>query len=158
VQGYDIPPEIEIPPAPPEVARPSLAGLDPFRVAEIPPPTVDLFPQPDVENPFLPKGPGETRLTGRIDVRQEDPVVLRAVEPSYPKLAKEAGAEGAVWVEVLVDRTGRVARARIVRSEAGRILEEAALAAARDYLFRPALQQGHPVPAMVVIPFRFTLR
>jgi len=151
-------PEIQIPPPPPDEFRPLVNGLDLASIAEVLPPPIDLVVPEDVRDPFPPGNPGISIRPNRFPITETPPELVRAVEPRYPDLAQEAGAEGEVLVEVLVDPQGRVARARIVRSDAPRVLEEAALDAARAYLFRPARQQGYAVPATVVIPFRFALR
>ena len=85
------------------------------------------------------------------------PKVLKSVRPDYPELAREAGAEGTVLVEVTVDGTGRVTAARVVGSDTVTALERAALAAAMQYLFSPALQRNVPVTVRTVITFEFQL-
>ncbi len=85
------------------------------------------------------------------------PEPIRTVKPSYPELARETHAEGIVYVRVTVDETGRVVEATVVQSDAIPSLEEAALAAAKAWEFRPAKQRDVPVKARIVLPFRFRL-
>lgn len=92
-----------------------------------------------------------------FEPREVDPVVVRSVMPSYPALAIQAGLEGNVYVKVWVDKAGLVRKAGIVKSD-GVIFEEPALAAARQWVFTPALMQDQPVSVWVTIPIRFRLR
>jgi TonB family protein len=84
------------------------------------------------------------------------PEVVTKTSPVYPPIARDAGMEGEVIVRMLVATDGRVKRAEIQRSSA--MFDEAALAAARQWTFTPALSNGHPVPVWVRVPFRFQLR
>jgi TonB family protein len=69
---------------------------------------------------------------------------IRYVEPVYPESA--GGAEGQVGIELTIGRDGRVADARVTRSVAG--LDQAALAAARQWEFVPSVVRGAAVPVI----------
>jgi protein TonB len=56
-----------------------------------------------------------------------------------------------------VGRDGTVADARVERSSGSRDLDREALRAVRGWRFRPALRDGVPVPAAVLVPVRFAL-
>ena len=84
------------------------------------------------------------------------PELVSLVAPAYPELAREAGVEGTVLVEVLVSELGQVLEATVKQGLP--LLDEAALAAASSALFRPAQQSGRPVRTRVVIPIEFSLR
>jgi protein TonB len=78
--------------------------------------------------------------------------------PEYPKPAKMAGMEGEVWVKVLVDKNGEVKKAMIYKSSGSKAgFDEAALAAAYKCKFKPAVQNGRPVPVWVAWRFAFSL-
>lgn len=83
-------------------------------------------------------------------------IVVRAT-PVYPELAIRANLEGKVWVNILVDKQGKVKNAIIAKSNQ-EIFNEAALKAAMQYSFTPALQNNKPVAVWVVVPFKFELR
>lgn len=85
------------------------------------------------------------------------PAIARAVEPRYPDLAREAGVEGAVTVQMLVGLDGRVLRAIIAPRGSVPMLDSAALEAARASVFTPALANGHPVKVWVMQQYRFRL-
>ncbi|GIV59910.1 energy transducer TonB [Rhodocaloribacter litoris] len=96
------------------------------------------------------------------------PKPVRIVEPEYTREARRKKVRAEVVVEVLVNERGRVEQARIVERyllgdrpedpkqpvpRLGYGLEEAALAAAEGWMFRPARQNGKPVSSL----FTFTL-
>jgi TonB family protein len=64
--------------------------------------------------------------------------------------------EGNVFVKVWVDKEGKVRKVVILKSDAP-IFEEAAVAAAKQFVFTPAVMQKGPVSVWVSIPFRFRL-
>ena len=87
---------------------------------------------------------------------QEMPKIIRRVEPVYPELAILANLEGTVTVKIWVDREGRPREASVVKSNQ-EILNDAAVAAAKQFLFTPAYMNSGPVSVWVAIPFRFRL-
>jgi len=76
-------------------------------------------------------------------------------QPAYPDAARAAGVEGKVRVELTVDETGKVISVRVLQG-LGHGLDEAALAAARQASFEPALRCGKPARATFTISMRFT--
>lgn len=87
------------------------------------------------------------------------PVLKKSVNPIYPKMARRSGMEGTVTVAVLVGVDGRVRNAQIVKEsglDAG--FEEAALAAALETTWEPALQNDRPVEVWVTYKISFKLR
>jgi len=87
---------------------------------------------------------------------EEQPVLVELKPPDYPSLAREAGIEGTVIVRALVGKDGKV-KDVILGKSLNPVLDEAALAAARQAVFKPAIQNKIPVAVWVPIPFRFTL-
>ena len=87
---------------------------------------------------------------------EKEPTVVKRVEPKYPDLALRAGLEGNVFVKVWVDKEGKVRKVVLLKSDAP-IFEEAAISAAKQWVFTPAVMQKGPVSVWVSIPFRFRL-
>ncbi|RME26873.1 MAG: energy transducer TonB [Candidatus Zixiibacteriota bacterium] len=85
------------------------------------------------------------------------PEMIYEAVPEYPRLAKEAGWEGTVWIAVLVDIDGHVRKAEITRSSGMPLLDDAALAAASRNRFSPAKQNGHAVAVWVTYRVDFVL-
>jgi protein TonB len=98
--------------------------------------------------------PSDWREFQPVDVLPQE---VREVKPPYPDLAREAGVEGRVLVHVLVGIDGHVLRAEADPHATVPMLEAAAVEAAREWVFTPALANGHPVKAWATIPFNFTL-
>lgn len=88
---------------------------------------------------------------------EEQPVLVEMKPPDYPSLAREAGIEGTVIVRALVGKDGRV-KDVLLGKGVNVVLDESALAAARQYVFKPAIQNKNPVAVWVAIPFRFSLQ
>jgi protein TonB len=87
---------------------------------------------------------------------EEQPVLIEKQPPVYPELAQMAKIEGTVLVRVLVGKDGKVKDAIISKGVNG-ILDQAALDAAKGYVFKPAMQNKKPVAVWVAIPFKFQL-
>lgn len=87
--------------------------------------------------------------------RDEEPALVSQVKPVYPDIAREAGVDGTVRLRVLVGKDGLVKDVHVDRSIP--MLDGAAVAAARQWVFTPALSNGHPVMVWVAVPIRFTL-
>jgi periplasmic protein TonB len=101
----------------------------------------------------------EERLPDPTDFVYTDelPVPVKEVKPEYPSLGREAGVEGLVIVHILVGKDGHVMRAQVSEKFSIPILNEAALDAARRWVFKPALANNHPVVVWETLQFRFRL-
>jgi periplasmic protein TonB len=87
---------------------------------------------------------------------EELPEAITKVQPQYPDIAREASVDGTVMIQALVGRDGRVKDTRIVKSIP--MLDAAAIAAVRQWVFKPALSNNKPVAVWVAVPLKFTLR
>jgi len=84
--------------------------------------------------------------------------LVSEVQPVYPREARSRGWEGGVVLGVSVGTDGSVTGVE-VRSSSGRaVLDRAATAAALGARFLPAMSQGAPQPATVVVTVRFRLQ
>ena len=63
---------------------------------------------------------------------------------------------GAVTVNLVVDTSGRPQKVHIVRG-VGMGLDQKALEAVRQYRFKPAMENGHPVPVQVNVEVQFQI-
>jgi protein TonB len=81
---------------------------------------------------------------------------IKRVQPPYPPIAKAARASGAVQVQVLISEEGRVIEAEVLNGHP--LLREAALQAARQWVFRPTELTGVPVKVQGILTFNFTLQ
>lgn len=85
------------------------------------------------------------------------PKLRKDVQPEYPAAALEQGISASVLLEIDIDATGLVQRASVaeVSQAPGLGFEEAALAAAKQLEFEPALEAGKPIPVTITFRFRF---
>ncbi|MEW5922664.1 MAG: energy transducer TonB [Candidatus Zixiibacteriota bacterium] len=89
---------------------------------------------------------------------QQLPEMIYEAVPDYPRLARQAGMEASVWIKALVDKDGNVIKAVVFKSSGSKAgFDEAAIAAAYNCKFRPAVQNGFPVPAWVTYKVEFIL-
>ena len=85
------------------------------------------------------------------------PEMIYQHEPEYPRLARQAGITGVVWVQALVDKEGNVRDARVGKSSGTQSLDEAAVEAAYNNKFKPGIQNGRPVAIWVTYKVEFSL-
>ncbi|HYQ87689.1 MAG TPA: energy transducer TonB [Bacteroidota bacterium] len=74
--------------------------------------------------------------------------------PDYPPIASSSTAQADVWVKAVVDSNGNVPYAYVEKSDS-LMLNKAALEAAIQWKFKPAVWKGKPVRSWVVLPFKF---
>jgi TonB family protein len=85
-----------------------------------------------------------------------NPVLVYAPDPEFSDEARRAKYQGVCVVSLIVDAQGNPQRVRIVRP-LGMGLDEKALEAVREYKFKPAVYQGHPVPVEINIEVNFRI-
>jgi protein TonB len=86
---------------------------------------------------------------------EELPEAITKSTPTYPDIAREAGVDGTVMVQALVGKDGKVKDTKVVKSIP--MLDQAAEAAVKLWIFKPALSNNKPVAVWVAVPVRFTL-
>lgn len=84
------------------------------------------------------------------------PALVESAAPVYPPEALEAGREAAVTVRIPIDATGMVTQVDVVEP-VGHGFDEAAVAAAEQYVFSPAEWDGVPGPIIVETVIHFTI-
>ncbi len=102
-----------------------------------------------------PPGDDELPRFGEYVYVEELPEAITKAQPVYPDLAREAGVDGTVMVQALVGKDGKVKDTRIVKSIA--MLDGAAVAAVKQWVFKPALSNNKPVAVWVAVPVKFSL-
>lgn len=85
---------------------------------------------------------------------EELPEAITKVAPIYPESASKQGVEGTVVINALVGKDGRVKDTRVITSIP--LLDDAAMAAVRQLLFKPAMAKGAPVAVWVAVPVKFS--
>jgi len=78
--------------------------------------------------------------------------------PPYPAAARSAGAAGVVTLRVTIAASGEVTRLSLHRSSGFAELDEAAMAAVRDWRYAPASRGGVAIDFEALVPVRFRIR
>lgn len=125
---------------PPQGQQPGLAAGDQPRIIE---PVAQVAPPPPSRN--SPAMAGNT-----------SPVPISRPPPAYPREAMRRRIGGTVRVQATVAPDGSVERMDVAESSGNRYLDRAAMEAVRRWRFTPAMRNGQPVTAAVVIPVDFT--
>jgi len=81
---------------------------------------------------------------------------IKKVEPDYPPIAKAAGAEGKVMVNITTSEEGKVIGAEI--TEGHPLLRDSVLQAVKQWEFKPTELSGVPVKVVAVLTFDFKLK
>jgi TonB family protein len=84
------------------------------------------------------------------------PEVIHSVEPEFTEDARRANFQGSVSIKLIVDSQGNPQNVQLVH-HLGMGLDEKAIDAVRQYKFKPAMYQGHPVSVQIVIEMNFHL-
>jgi periplasmic protein TonB len=82
-------------------------------------------------------------------------MVIRKVEPAYPKLALSARVTGVVQLKAIISRDGQIKELQVVSGHP--ILVPAALDAVKQWRYRPYLLNGEPVEVETNITVTFQL-
>jgi protein TonB len=107
-----------------------------------------------VEAPPLP--PTTATPPARLHSGMTAPRKIVDVMPVYPEVARRGRVEGLVIIEAVIDASGQVESARVLRSL--RLLDQAALDAVRRWRFTPALLNGEPIPVVMTVTVNFRLQ
>ncbi|HEV2618942.1 MAG TPA: energy transducer TonB, partial [Acidobacteriaceae bacterium] len=84
------------------------------------------------------------------------PIPLVTPEPEFSEEARRSKTTGVVTVEMIVDTHGRPQNVSLVRG-VGMGLDEKAIAAVRMYKFKPAMEDGKPVPVRMDVQVTFNI-
>lgn len=145
--------------APPRAQQARRQGPRAASPSEAPPAREEPARGGDVAQP----APGVARGT---DVAARPPALGRDVPaepaagnpaPAYPVAARRAGREGRAVLRVVVSSTGEGREIRIAESSGTPSLDDAALAAVRQWRFTPARRNGEAAEDVVLVPVSFTL-
>jgi protein TonB len=84
------------------------------------------------------------------------PEMVKQIQPDYPDEAVKNRLEGLVWVSLWIDESGKVAQAKVTKTD-NEVFNQAAIDAGKQWIFKPAIAKGKPIAVWVTVPFRFTL-
>lgn len=118
-------------------------------VAELP----SFLSQAGSWSDWVPASAGYWNLS---DVDQH-PVPLTQMKPMYPLRARNAGIEGFVVLEMMVDEQGRMGQVAVTEADPPGYFEQAALRSASTWRFSAAVKDGQPVAVRVIQKLTFRL-
>jgi protein TonB len=109
-----------------------------------PPPEPEPAPQPEI-------APAPIQVSSTIQAAR----IVDRVVPVYPPEARAAGIRGVVRLRAVIAPDGTIAELEAVEGHPW--LVRAALAAVRQWRYRPTILNGRPVPVNTEIDVNFTL-
>jgi TonB family protein len=98
----------------------------------------------------------DDRALRRIGGGVSAPVLIYSVTPQYSQEARMAKTAGNVLVNLWVDQNGIPRNVRVVRG-IGKGLDEKAVEAVSKYRFKPAMEDGQPVPVEINMEIDFKI-
>ena len=166
--AIELPPEIEIPPAPTQIVRPATPVIAEAAISEditIAPTTFEtnpveelaLAPPPQEASVDVGAQPTFTPFTVAPTILNVEEV-RQAMVTNYPPTLRNAGIGGTVRVFFFINENGSVEDYRIQQSSGFQQLDDAALAVAGLYRFSPALNRDRKVPVWVLFPIEFRVK
>lgn len=87
----------------------------------------------------------------------EAPVLIRRVEPDYPRAARQMRLQGIVILEAVITKTGDVEQVKTLRAD-NILFERAATDAVLQWKYKPATVQGRPVKVYFTVTVTFRMR
>ena len=158
ITAVALPPVVNVPPPPQQVARPATPRVGTADITE----DVTITPTTFEANPIqnLAPPPRPARASPRDDLprfipydtppKLLNPEEIRALlQRDYPAALREARVEGKVIIWAYVDIEGRVGTARVQQSSGFAAMDRAALDVAREMRFSPALNRDKKTPVWV---------
>ncbi len=112
---------------------------------------------------LAPPAPGVGRIAATDPAREPlrkvgggviAPVVIDSVEPEFSDQARAAKFNGSVIVGLIVNSQGIPENVHVIRG-VGMGLDENAVRAVQQYRFRPATENGNPVPVLINVEINF---
>jgi TonB family protein len=113
-------------------------------------------PQPQSLTLISTSASGNARDSKKVDVSDVTPgKAIKKIQPHYPPIAKAANASGPVQVQILISETGDVLDAYAISGHP--LLRDAAVQAARGWVFKPTELSGRAIKANGILTFNFAL-
>lgn len=164
MENVNLPPEVEIPPPPEQIARPATPQVAEANVDE----DVTISPTTFDENPVerLPPPPESGSVTDRPSFipRDVDPrlrnggEIQELLQRLYPPNLKEAGIGGRVVLWLFVDANGEVQQTQVQQSSGYDAFDQAAAQVAQNMDFAPAVNQDKPIGVWINQPINFQVQ
>jgi protein TonB len=120
-------------------------------IGDLTPAPLEVAPPPPPPAPVI-KSTGPVRIGGGVQAGN----LIHEVRPVYPRFAQQTRVQGVVVLEAVIARDGSVKSLRVISGHP--LLNQAAVDAVQQWLYRPTLLNGDPVEVATTIIVTFTLR
>ncbi|HXH28366.1 MAG TPA: energy transducer TonB, partial [Candidatus Polarisedimenticolia bacterium] len=81
------------------------------------------------------------------------------VQPRYPEIARKAKVQGQVILQAVIRKDGTVGDVTVLKSPGSKFgFDEAAIAAVKQWRYKPGLQNGKPVDVYFTVVVDFVLQ
>jgi TonB family protein len=97
----------------------------------------------------------ESRAVEHLSIDQAESNVIYRVEPEYPESARQQGIQGPVALYVRAGVDGSIQRVRVISGPPP--LADAAIAAVKQWRFKPQMIDGHPAEIETEVVLKFQL-
>ena len=92
-----------------------------------------------------------------VTVNMVEPVLIRRIEPEYPRIALMGHIQGIVILQAVITRSGSVEEVKTMRADYP-VLEKAAKDAVLQWKYKPATLRGQPVKVYFTVTVTFHLK
>lgn len=112
---------------------------------------------PNARTPVEPKKPEPTQRRGPQHISEGvmEAALIRKVQPQYPTIARITHVSGTVQLRAIIGPDGRIRELEVLSGNA--LLQAAAVAAVREWRYRPTLLNGQAVEVETLITVNFVL-
>jgi protein TonB len=150
--GVRLPTVLDIPMSVP-LPQPTMPGQDPTVWSEPWPSAPGAPGDPGIGTPAVGAVPVDARIV------EHPPALLSHPTPRYPEILRQAGIEGSVLVDAVLDTLGRVepTSVRVVRG-AHALFDAEAMAMVLGSRYRAGRMDGRAVRVRIQVPVAFALR
>jgi len=114
-------------------------------------PGANMAPPAPASVPQAPTAPAAPKVGGQIQVAEP----VTRTNPEYPLAARQARVQGSVVVSAMVGTDGKIKSVKALSGPP--LLQSAAAAAVKQWIYKPALLNGSPVESETRVELKFTL-
>jgi len=158
--AFDFPlptPELHVDPVPVRKERAPLPDSLRASAPITPPPSMTVTPgqiMPVSTPPPVSPIPSQDGDSIRLTEEAARALAIHTVDPAYPQEARAQKLQGPVVLQTVIGRDGSVQDVKLLRGYF--VLAKAAIAAVKQWRFRPSTLNGRPVEAQTTITVNFT--
>jgi protein TonB len=114
-------------------------------------------PKSTTTSPTPSQTPADQQLPKRVRISQgvSQGLLLKKVQPEYPKKARKKHVQGSVLMQAVIGKTGDVADLHVISGD--ELLVPSAVEAVKQWKYKPYLLEGEPVQVETQITVNYVL-